>query len=146
METQKVLWNSGRTIWNHLWLVTLWWTFKVVSYNSMISACEKGGEWERALIFFRSVWIATLSPTLVTYSATISALEKCGSLVLSMKGEITLKRKVVIQWTYIYIYTHIISIFVDPKKGMIPLDFAIILLDWQKSTTQVAFGRVHYLY
>jgi len=30
---------------------------------------------------------------------------------------------------YIYIHTHIISIFVDPKKGMIPLDFAIILLD-----------------
>jgi hypothetical protein len=28
----------------------------------------------------------------------------------------------------IYIY-YIISIFVDPKKGMIPLDFAIILLD-----------------
>ena len=45
----------------------------------------------------------------------------------------------------IYIYI-IIYIFVDPKKGMIPLDFAIILLDWQKSTTQVAFGRVHYLY
>ena len=84
------LWHCGER--SRLWATIRW--------SVLVKRAER---WERALIFFRSVWIATLSPTLVTYSATISALEKCGSLVLSMKGEFTLKRKVVIQWTYIYI-------------------------------------------
>ena len=38
------------------------------------------------------------------------------------------------------------SVFVDPKKGMIPVDFTVILLGRQNSTTQVAFGRAQYLY
>eukprot|EP00438_Fugacium_kawagutii_P003513 Skav229082 [mRNA] locus=scaffold157:194399:195664:- [translate_table: standard] len=50
----------------------------VVSYNSLISACEKGSEWQRAFHCFESISHAKLSPTIVSYGAAISALAKVG--------------------------------------------------------------------
>ena len=48
----------------------------VISYNSTISACEKGQQWEQAVSLLpemRSYW---LEPDVISYSSLISACEK----------------------------------------------------------------------
>jgi pentatricopeptide repeat domain-containing protein 1 len=58
-----------------------------------ISACEKGGQWERALGLFQAMKGEGVQPNVITYSATISACEKAGQweralgLFQAMKGE-----------------------------------------------------------
>ena len=47
----------------------------VTSYNALISACEKGGEWQRALHLFQ-LCRSELQPNLVSYNAMISACQK----------------------------------------------------------------------
>jgi pentatricopeptide repeat domain-containing protein 1 len=51
----------------------------IITYNATITACEKGGQWERALELFEEVKKhPRMEPDLYTYSATISACEKGG--------------------------------------------------------------------
>ncbi|CAK0846368.1 unnamed protein product [Prorocentrum cordatum] len=49
-----------------------------VSYNAGISACEKGGQWQRALALLSGVREAKLEPNVISYSAGISACAKGG--------------------------------------------------------------------
>ena len=48
----------------------------VYSYNALISACEKGGQWERAVEVFEEMKAAGVKPDVITYSALITACEK----------------------------------------------------------------------
>ena len=48
----------------------------LVSYSAGISACEKGGQWQRALALLSEIWEAKLEPNVISYSAGISACEK----------------------------------------------------------------------
>ena len=63
-----------------------------ISYSAVISACEKGGQWEQALTLFQAMPKAKISPNVVSYSAGISACEKGGqweqalTLFESMRG------------------------------------------------------------
>ena len=50
----------------------------VISYSAAISACEKGGEWQKALKLFEAMLKATVAPNVFSYNATISACEKGG--------------------------------------------------------------------
>ncbi|KAK3262832.1 hypothetical protein CYMTET_28338, partial [Cymbomonas tetramitiformis] len=50
----------------------------VITYNSLISACEKGGQWEKALEVFAGMKKAGVEPNVITYSSLISACEKGG--------------------------------------------------------------------
>ena len=47
-----------------------------VIYNSLISACEKGEQWQRALAFFDEMKLACVVRDTISYNATISA---CGN-------------------------------------------------------------------
>ena len=49
-----------------------------VVYNAIISACEKGGRWQRALALFQTMPEQRLVPDVVGYGAIISACEKGG--------------------------------------------------------------------
>ena len=48
----------------------------VITYSAVISACEKGGQWEKALEVFASMDSNGVSPNDITYCAVISACEK----------------------------------------------------------------------
>eukprot|EP00959_Pyramimonas_sp_CCMP1952_P443997 9295455-Pyramimonas_sp.AAC.1 len=50
----------------------------VVSYNAGISACEKAGQWEQALLLLGELQEARIDPTVISCSAGISACEKRG--------------------------------------------------------------------
>ena len=53
-------------------------TPNTVSFNVLISACERGGEWERALDCYDSLKLAGLSPDLITFNTLISVCAKGG--------------------------------------------------------------------
>ena len=50
----------------------------VYSYSAVISACEKGNQWQQALNLFEEMPKATVAADVISYSATISACEKGG--------------------------------------------------------------------
>ena len=49
---------------------------EVITYAATISACEKGGQWQRALGLFEEFRSHGLQANVITYNATISACEK----------------------------------------------------------------------
>ena len=48
----------------------------VITYNAMISACEKGQQAERVLQLFEAMQQQRLEPNVITYNAMISACGK----------------------------------------------------------------------
>jgi pentatricopeptide repeat protein len=50
----------------------------VISFNAAISACEKGGQWQRALSLLEEMRAAGVTPNVISFSAAISACEKGG--------------------------------------------------------------------
>lgn len=48
----------------------------IITYNSLISACEKAGRLDQALGVFDKLLASGLDPDVITYSALISACEK----------------------------------------------------------------------
>ena len=48
----------------------------VITYNALISACEKGKQPERALELFEAMQQRGVVPNVITYSALISVCEK----------------------------------------------------------------------
>ena len=46
----------------------------VISYSAAISACEKGGQWERALALLEQMAARGVAPGVITYNAAIEAL------------------------------------------------------------------------
>eukprot|EP00434_Breviolum_minutum_P037327 symbB.v1.2.033095.t2/scaffold4063.1/size45366/1 len=49
----------------------------VISYNAVLSACEKSRMWEEALEIFQELLDVSLKPDLCSYNALISAADKC---------------------------------------------------------------------
>ena len=49
---------------------------EVITCSAVISACEKGEQWEKALALLREIPKKRLDPEVTTYSAAISACEK----------------------------------------------------------------------
>ena len=50
----------------------------VISYNAAISACEKGGQHEKAVELLREMEGRGIQPNVISYNAVISACEKGG--------------------------------------------------------------------
>ncbi|CAK9101589.1 unnamed protein product [Durusdinium trenchii] len=48
----------------------------VISCNSVISSCEKAGEWQQALHFLEYMDTVAVEPSIISYNAAISACEK----------------------------------------------------------------------
>ena len=53
-------------------------TFDVFSFSAAISACEKGGQWERALSLLDEMRERGVTPDVISFNAVISACEKAG--------------------------------------------------------------------
>ena len=49
-----------------------------VTFSASVSACEKGDQWERALLILSEMPCDGVLPNVVSYSAGISACEHCG--------------------------------------------------------------------
>ena len=66
----------------------------LVIFNSVISACEKGGHWQGALQLLEDLEEASLEKSLVSYNAAISASEKAGywQLALGLVAELRRRR------------------------------------------------------
>ena len=47
-----------------------------ITYSAAISACEKGGQWQRALQLLEDMQAKGIPADTITYSAAISACEK----------------------------------------------------------------------
>ena len=46
----------------------------IITYSAAISACEKGGQWERAVALLDEARERGLEPTIITYNAVMEAL------------------------------------------------------------------------
>ena len=55
-----------------------------ITYNATISACEKGGQWERAVALFEEMGRRGVERTFVTYSSLISLCHRSGQSRLSL--------------------------------------------------------------
>merc|ERR1712151_1120289 len=53
-------------------------TRDVISFSAAISACEKGGQWERALSLLEEMRDMSVTRNVISFSAAISACEKGG--------------------------------------------------------------------
>merc|ERR1711971_1152587 len=49
-----------------------------ISFSAAISACEKGGQWRRALLLLNDIGLACVTADSISFSAAISACEKDG--------------------------------------------------------------------
>lgn len=54
----------------------------VITYSSLISACEKAGQWETALRIFNEMQQDNCVPNTVTYNSLVTACAQ-GALVMS---------------------------------------------------------------
>ncbi|CAK0880072.1 unnamed protein product [Prorocentrum cordatum] len=61
-----------------MWKAKLEHNVIISTYNARISACEKSGRWQQALVLISEMWEAKMDPDVVSYSAGISACEKGG--------------------------------------------------------------------
>eukprot|EP00975_Prorocentrum_lima_P048631 10175438-Prorocentrum_lima.AAC.1 len=50
----------------------------IISYNAAISACEKGGEWVRALELLVGMVDAKVEASVISYNAAITACRHAG--------------------------------------------------------------------
>ena len=48
----------------------------VVTFNALISACEKGGQPRPALVLLRQMWVQAIAPDEKTYTAVIGACRR----------------------------------------------------------------------
>ena len=49
-----------------------------ITYNAAISACEKAGDWVRALQLLQGMATSLVEANTISYNAAISACEKAG--------------------------------------------------------------------
>jgi pentatricopeptide repeat domain-containing protein 1 len=51
----------------------------VITYSSAITACDRAGEWQQALLLLKHMTdVAAVQPNAITYSAVMSALARKG--------------------------------------------------------------------
>ena len=55
-----------------------------ISFSATISACEKAGQWQRALHLFSFMPLAAVLPDAISFSAAISAVEKVGEWQMAL--------------------------------------------------------------
>jgi pentatricopeptide repeat domain-containing protein 1 len=58
-----------------------------VTFNALISACEKGGQWQEALAVLEFMRRCGSKPDTVTYNSLISACEKGSQWAVAIKVE-----------------------------------------------------------
>eukprot|EP00435_Cladocopium_sp_Y103_P047441 s100_g13.t4 len=63
----------------------------VVVYNSCISACGKGQQWENAMILLEELQSENVRPTQVTFNAALSACQKTGLWQLAIHLKVQMK-------------------------------------------------------
>ena len=49
----------------------------IISYSAAISACEKGGQWEKPLELLKSMEVRGVEPDAISYNAAMSAFSYC---------------------------------------------------------------------
>lgn len=57
----------------------------VITYNSLVNACVRGGFLPEALEFFAEMKASQLSPNVITYTSLLNALGKNGRLKEAMQ-------------------------------------------------------------
>ncbi|CAK9072751.1 Pentatricopeptide repeat-containing protein At2g31400, partial [Durusdinium trenchii] len=55
-----------------------------VSFGSVISACEKSGEWQAAVLLLQRMFVASVQLTAVALAAALSACARCAQWVLAL--------------------------------------------------------------
>eukprot|EP00975_Prorocentrum_lima_P031894 6695567-Prorocentrum_lima.AAC.1 len=56
-----------------------------ITYNAAISACEKRGEWVKALELLMGMGNVKVEANTISHNATVSACEKCGEWVKALE-------------------------------------------------------------
>jgi len=57
----------------------------VITYSAAISACEKGGQWEKALALLQQMRGVGITPNVITYSASIQACASSGQPTIALE-------------------------------------------------------------
>ena len=53
-------------------------TANVITFSAAMSACEKGGQWQHALLLLKDMGCAHVAADVISFSAAMSACEKGG--------------------------------------------------------------------
>jgi pentatricopeptide repeat domain-containing protein 1 len=56
----------------------------VIGFSATISACQKGGQWQKALSVFAAMPEATVKPNVISFDAAIGACEKGGQRQMAL--------------------------------------------------------------
>jgi pentatricopeptide repeat domain-containing protein 1 len=64
----------------------------VISYTSAITACDRCGEWQQALLLLQRMTAAAVQPNAITYTAVMSALARKGRYYEAMELLNTIKQ------------------------------------------------------
>ena len=67
----------------------------LILQNSLIAACQKAGQWQRALQLLAELTIKTLQPTVVSYNAAISACATVWQIAMMLAHRTDLQRDVI---------------------------------------------------
>eukprot|EP00434_Breviolum_minutum_P009870 symbB.v1.2.008696.t1/scaffold543.1/size336731/9 len=112
----------------------------VVTYGAIISACEKGGQWQRALALFQTMLEEKVVPNVVIYGAIISACEKGGQWQRALALFQTMPEEKVVP--NVVIYGAIISAFARDDQWQQSLAMLNLMIDLQVERDIVTYSAL----
>jgi pentatricopeptide repeat protein len=110
----------------------------VITYNASISACEKGGQWEKALQLLEEMRAKGVEPDVSLYSASISACEKGGQWEKALQLLEEMRRSLLANLVLVRLI--VVQLRLDSKHASVRT-FTLAVLTWKEGQVEDFSGE-----